>query len=70
MNVDTRLDRAKDRMLVWIQALPEALQSDATAALDYLIFSAKAEIQDAYGDGYRHRKDETNVHELVKGGKE
>jgi hypothetical protein len=48
-------------MNVWVLALPTHLQDDATSALMNLITVAKAEIEDAYGDGFRLCRDEERV---------
>lgn len=54
-----RLERANERMKVWVEALPEELKPEADSALEHLIQTAKLEITEAYGDGYRIRRDET-----------
>jgi hypothetical protein len=56
--VTSRVDRAGERLRGLIKSMPEALRMDAEMALGDLIQAAKSEVADAYGDGYRIRKDE------------
>jgi hypothetical protein len=56
--VTSRVDRAGERLRCFIKSMPEAIRVDAEMALGDLIQAAKSEVADAYGDGYRIRKDE------------
>jgi hypothetical protein len=56
-DITSRLQRSRSSMVTWIDEVPEPIKSGAMEALDRLMTLMRSEIEAAYWDGYRERKD-------------
>lgn len=60
------INRARDLVVGWMEALPEEMQQDAIDSLDRLCMIAEQQANEAWLDGYRSRKEAYTRAKLIE----